>query len=148
MGARLATSADTLLRLVRRLPLPATPTPTTLGVDDWCFKRGRTYGTILVDLETRRVVDLLPDRRSETVAAWLRPRRRRVKVVARDRSTEFARGVELGAPRAAQVADHWHLLQNTREMLTRWLFGVYGRLRRLPFTAVPKASRHSSMASG
>ena len=88
--------ADTLLRLIRRRPLPANTIPTALGVDDWSFKRGSTYGTILVDLETRRAVDLLPDRRAETLAAWLRPRRRRVKVVARDRSTEFARGSELG----------------------------------------------------
>ena len=137
-GARLlprlgrATSADTLLRLVRALPLPAAPAPAALGVDDWAFKRGNTYGTILVDLNTRRVVDLLPDRRADTLAAWLHPRRRQIKVVARDRSSEFGRGVGLGAPRAIQVVDRWHLLQNTREMLTRWLFGVYGRLRRLP----------------
>lgn len=137
-GARLLprlavpTSADTLLRLIRQRPLPTTATPTALGVDDWSFKRGRTYGTILVDLETRRAVDLLPDRRADSLAAWLRPRRRWIKVVARDRSTEFARGVELGAPRAVQVADRWHLLQNVREMLTRWLFGVYAQLRGLP----------------
>ncbi len=137
-GARLlprlgmATSADTLLRLVRALPLPAAPAPAAVGVDDWAFKRGNTYGTILVDLNTRRVVDLLPDRRAHTLAAWLHPRRRQTKVVARDRSSEFGRGVGLGAPRAIQVVDRWHLLQNTREMLTRWLFGVYGRLRRLP----------------
>lgn len=100
-GARLlprlamATSADTLLRLIRRQPLAATATPTALGVDDWSFKRGRTYGAILVDLESQRAVDLLPDRKAETLAAWLRPRRRHIQVVARDRSTEFARGVEL-----------------------------------------------------
>ena len=146
-GARLLprlampTSADTLLRLVRALPLPTAPTPTALGVDDWAFKRGNTYGTLLVDLESRRAVDLLPDRRAETLAAWLRPRRRQIKVVARDRSSEFARGVNLGAPRAVQVADRWHLLQNTREMLTRWLFGVYGRLRRLPPAAMDSSPR-------
>ncbi len=137
----MATSVDTLLRSVRARPLPTASTPTALGVDDWSFKRGSTYGTILVDLETRRVVDLLPDRRAETLAAWLRPRRRRVKVVARDRSTEFARGVEMGAPRAVQVADRWHLLKNTRERLTRWLFGVYGRLRRLPAPVAARPSR-------
>ena len=59
----------------------------------------RTGSTLLVDLNTRRVVDLLPDRRADTRAAWLHPRRRRIKVVARDRSPEFARGVALGAPR-------------------------------------------------
>ena len=146
-GARLlprlamATSADTLLRLVRARPLAVVPAPAALGVDDWSFKRGSTYGTILVDLETRRVVDLLPDRRAETLAAWLRPRRRHVRVVARDRSTEFARGVEMGAPRAVQVADRWHLLKNTREMLTRWLFGVYARLRRLPAVMAARPPR-------
>ncbi len=146
-GARLlprlamATSADTLLRSVRALPLPATPTPVALGVDDWAFKRGNTYGTLLVDLESRRTVDLLPDRRAETLAAWLRPRRRKIKVVARDRSSEFARGVNLGARGAVQVADRWHLLQNTREMLTRWLCGVYGRLRRLPSMVMTSAPR-------
>ncbi len=148
-GARLLprlampTSADTLLRLVRALPLASDPTPTALGVDDWSFRRGITYGAILVDLEARRAVDLLPDRRAETLAAWLRPRRRHVKVVARDRSTEFARGVELGAPRAVQVADRWHLLKNTREMLMRWLFGVYGRLRRLLVAAAACPPRRS-----
>lgn len=146
-GARLLpqlampSSADTLLRLVRAQPLPTRPTPTVLGVDDWSFKRGSTYGTVLVDLETRRVVDLLPDRRAETLTAWLRPRRRHVKIVARDRSTEFARGVELGVPHAVQVADRWHLLKNTREMLTRWLFGVYARLRRLPAAVAACPSR-------
>ena len=137
-GARLLprlampTSADTLLRLVCALALPVAPTPSALGVDDWAFKRGSTYGTILVDLNTRRVVDLLPDRRADSLAAWLRLRRRQIKVVARDRSPEFERGVNLGAPRAVQVADRWHLLKNTREMLTRWPFGIHGRLRRLP----------------
>ena len=157
-GARLAphlgmaTSADTLLRLVRALPLPVAPTSSALGVDDWAFKRGRTYGTILVDLNTRRVVDLLPDRRADTLAAWLRPRRRRIRVVARDRSTEFERGVAMGAPRAIQVADRWHLLQNTREMLTRWLSGVHGRLRQLPSAVAacppPKGVRTRAFVRG
>ena len=124
-------SGDTVLRLVRRLPLPRCPAPRILGVDDWALRKGETYGTILVDLERHRVVDLLPDRSAPTLADWLR-RHRGVRAVARDRSTEYARGISLGAPRAVQVADRWHLLLNLRQMVERWLAGAHGRLRRLP----------------
>jgi len=55
-----------------------------------------------------------------------------IKVVARDRSTEYARGVSLGAPRALQVADRWHLLANMRQAVERWLHSAHARLRRLP----------------
>ena len=133
MSGRLgmAASGDTILRLVRRLPLPRRPTPRVLGVDDWAIRKGRIYGTVLVDLERRRVVDLLPDRSAATLAAWLR-RRRGIQVVARDRSSEYARGIALGAPQAVQVADRWHLLSNARQMLERWLASIHGRLGRLP----------------
>jgi transposase len=73
-------------------------------VGDWALRKRRTYGTILVDLERRRVLDLLPDRTAETLADWLR-REPQVAVAARDRSTEYARGIALGAPGARQVAD-------------------------------------------
>ena len=127
-------SPDTVLRLVRRMPLPDRRAPRALGVDDWARRKGRTYGTILVDLERRRVTDLLPDRTAGTFAAWLR-RRPGVEVIARDRSTEYGRGAAPGAPKAAQVADRWHLLLNVRQMVERWLAGAHARLRRLP--AVP-----------
>ena len=135
-GARLlgrlgmATSATTVLRLVRALSLPAAEVPRVVGVDDWAMKKGVTYGAILVDLEARRVVDLLPDRTAATLAGWLEARPG-IEVIARDRSTEFARGASLGAPQAVQVADRWHLLANARQMLERWLAGVHGRLRSL-----------------
>jgi transposase len=133
-------SPDTVLRLVRRMPLPARRAPRVLGVDDWARRKGRTYGTILVDLERRRVADLLPDRTAGTLAAWLR-RRPGIEVIARDRSTEYGRGATTGAPKAAQVADRWHLLLNVRQMVERWLAGAHGRLRRLP--AVPVTSGRS-----
>jgi transposase len=139
-GARLAAhlampaSADTLLRLVRRAPLPRVGPAHALGVDDWALRKGRTYGTILVDLEARRVVDLLPDRTADTLAAWLR-RRPPVALITRDRSPEYARAATAAAPQAVQVADRWHLLLNVRQMTERYLAGVYGRLRQLP--AVP-----------
>jgi transposase len=145
-GARLAAhlampaSADTLLRLVRRAPLPRLGPPHALGVDDWALREGRTYGTILVDLEARRVVDLLPDRTAATLAAWLR-RRPPVSLIARDRSTEYARAATAAAPDAVQVADRWHLLLSARQLAERYLAGVYGRLRQLPAVGEASADR-------
>jgi transposase len=124
-------SADTVLRLVRSLPLPEQEAPRAVAVDDWAVRRGRGYGTVVLDLERRRVLDLLPDRTAETLADWLR-RQPQVEVVARDRSTEYARGIALGAPEAMQVADRWHVLVNMRQVLERWLAGAHARLRRLP----------------
>jgi hypothetical protein len=124
-------SADTVLRLVRSLPLPKQEPPRVVGVDDWAVRKGRTYGTILVDLEQRRVLDLLPDRTATMLADWLRCRPG-IEVVARDRSTEYARGILLGALGATQVADRWHLLANVRQVLERWLAGAHARLRHLP----------------
>jgi transposase len=125
-GSRLASklqmpiSGDTLLRMIRSIPVPSPLEPEVIGVDDWAKRRGRVYGTILVDLERHRVIDLLTDRTAETLAQWLRSHPG-VKIVARDRSLEYARGISEGAPQAIQVADRWHLLVNLREALQRLL---------------------------
>jgi transposase len=99
-----------------------------LGVDDFAFRKGQRYGTILVDLERRRVVDLLPDREAATLSGWLAGHPE-VEVVSRDRAAAYAEGARLGAPQAVQVADRFHLLQNLTQAFERLLQRYHKALR-------------------
>ena len=147
VAARLSlpASRDTLLRLVRTTPLPAVGTPSVVGIDDFALRRGRRFGTAIVDLEQHRLLDLLPDRSVEIVAPWL-AQYPSVHVVARDRSEIYAAASSKGAPQAMQIVDRFHIMKNLGEALERFLLTKGSCLRQVtlgPAATRPPAARLS-----
>jgi transposase len=106
------------------MPLPVR----ALGVDEWAYRKGRNYGTILVGLERSRVVGLLPNRSSDSFAEWLKEHPG-VEIITRDRSNLYADGASRSAPKAVQVADRWHLIRNLTDAVERALQGRATLLR-------------------
>jgi transposase len=118
LAARLGihTTRQTILRRIMDLPDLSAESILYLGIDDFSFRRGCRFGTILVNLESRRVVDLLPDRKAETSAAWIR-QHPDLMAVSRDRGGDYASAAAAGAPQAIECADRFHLLKNLGEAL-------------------------------
>jgi Transposase len=113
------------------VPSPIKPSPgsskpeATLGIDDWAWRKGSTYGTIVVDLERREVVDVLPDRSTVGTVNWLE-QHPEIEIVSRDRCGSLAQGAHEGAPRARQVADRFHIRLNLREAIQTQLSRAAG----------------------
>ncbi len=107
----LPVSKDTLLRVVRRQAARNLLPLCVIGIDDWAWRRGQRYGSIICDLERRRIVDLFPDREPATVEAWL-SRHPEIRIISRDRGGGYGQAATRAAPQAVQVADRWHLMEN------------------------------------
>ena len=143
MAARLAPqlglkgSASTVLRLQRSAPETSPEPFTKIGLDDFAFRRGRTYGTIVVNLETHRLIEILPDRTVETVSAWLKAHPE-IEVISRDRASDYATAATLGAPQATQVCDRWHLMKNLSEHVMPFLARMRTQVRQASEERAPE----------
>lgn len=136
LGARLAarlgivTSWMTILRRMMALPVPPPGAVTALDIDDFSFKRGRKFGTILVNLVRHVVIDLLAERSSQSAADWMR-KHPEIDYVSRDRGKDYAQGASDGAPQAVQVSDRFHLMKNFVEAVEAEVSRCYKQLRQM-----------------
>jgi DNA-binding NarL/FixJ family response regulator len=134
LGARLAsrlgitTSWMTIVRRIMALPTPKAEHVECLGIDDFAFRRGRTFGTVVVDLDAHQIIDLLADRQAETASAWMAAHPE-ITHVSRDRGAEYAGAASTGAPQAIQIADRFHVCQNLSDAVQRLLARILSELK-------------------
>jgi transposase len=128
---RITASGDTVLRIVKRTPVVSEVKPRIVGLDDWAIRKGHRYGSIIIDQETRRVVELVRGRLSEDIQPWFKAHAD-VEIVTRDRSADYRHGLDAAAPQAVQIADRFHLLMNLRQLAQRVAASAYNRLKKLP----------------
>lgn len=126
------------------VPLPQTGQVEVIGIDDWSYRRGKRFGSIIVDLSSHKIIDLLPERTVESVIAWLETHPE-VGIVSRDRGSTYVDGATQGAPLATQVCDRWHLLKNLGEAVEAFL--IRTRVRLPETTRTLPTAEHPDMGS-
>jgi len=123
-------SSSTMTRIAHNLPLPDIVRPKVLGVDDWAYRKGVSYGTVLIDMETSRPIELLPSRDGKVLKDWLLSNND-VKIVSRDRASSYAAAIIEACPSAIQIADRFHLLMNLSDALDTYFKSISRRIRSL-----------------
>lgn len=123
-------SRSTLTRLAHQQPLPDINTLKVVGVDDWAFRKGVNYGTILVDMETSKPIDLLPTRDSEDLKAWLRDHPG-IEIITRDMASSYSTAIDSISPNTVQVADRFHLLMNLSDALDIYFKSISPKINKL-----------------
>jgi transposase len=111
---------ETVLRSLHLLSNPPVGKVKAVGIDDFAWKRGKRYGTVIIDLETHRLLDILPDREAESVKQWLLAHPE-IEIVSRDRGGAYADGAAQGAPQAQQIADRWHVCKNLGDAVEEYI---------------------------
>lgn len=130
-------SPSTVLRCQKATPLLEPGPCKKIGLDDFAFRRGRTYGTLIVNLETHRPIEVLPDRSVATVTAWLAAHPE-IELISRDRAADYATAAALGAPQAVQVCDRWHLVRNLSEQVYTLLARMRAQIRKASQALAPQ----------
>ena len=118
----------TIVRRVMALPTPQAEHVECLGLDDFAFRRGRTFGTVVVDLDAHQIIDILPDRQAERASVWMAAHPE-ITHVSRDRGAQYASAASTGAPQAIQVADRFHVCQNLSDAVQRLLARVLSEMK-------------------
>ncbi len=124
-------SGDTLLRIVKKTVVTTDTHPHIVGLDDWAIRKGFNYCSIIIDHETRRVIELFRGRLAEDIQPWFEAHPN-IKIITRDRSKDYRKGLTAAASQAQQIADRWHLLLNLRQLAQRVAASAYRRLKKLP----------------
>ena len=122
-------SHDTILRDLKKLPkdlIKVDKAVTNIGVDDFAFKKGKHYCTLICDLDKRKVLEILPSRNKEDLLEWLK-KYPQIKLVSKDVSITYASAVKEALPKAKQISDKFHLIKNLLDSITQYVKRKYPR---------------------
>ena len=116
-------SGDTIIKILLKKydEMKINTCSSTVGIDDFSFKKRHNYGTIIVDEKTHKPIAVLDGRDGKTLSTWLKDNKH-IKVVTRDRASAYAKVIEQELPGAMQIADRFHIHQNLLQAIKKALY--------------------------